>query len=161
RAEARLHAGDREGSRADAEAARKLGVAPVLLDLLTLHEAVLSGDRNANFRAMAALKDRLAGWPKELMAWVYLGLSLQRDEGQATFKELGERYPTYPYMAMSRAMVAERAHKTADALAIMQASLKDYPFHRQLQLGIAYYQVQLRQFEPALALIEQIRESSL
>ena len=151
RAMMRLALGDADGARADADAARRLEAAPIQLALLAVEEAVLAGDEPANFAAMARLKDQLAGWPKELMAWIYLGVALGKDEVMPSYQAMLARHATHPYLAMTSALIAERAGRIDEALAIALACRERHPYHAQAGLMVVVYQGATGAHEAALA----------
>jgi tetratricopeptide (TPR) repeat protein len=150
RAEIRLYDGDVAGSRADAEEARKIGVAPVLLDLMAVREAAAKGDDEASFKALTVLKDRLAGWPKQQMAWAYIGMLMHRDEVKPALRDLAQRFPTYPFMGMARASAALAEKHPDQALEIVRESTAKYPYNARMRVveGI----ICLRAGKPADAL---------
>ncbi len=161
RAERALVAGDAAASRVDADAARRLGVAPARLALLAVREAIVAGDHEANFRALTALKDELVGWPKEQMSWAYLGLALHHDEVMPTLRGMFERYPIYPMMAQARALAAHGVDRDAQAIAVLRESLVLHPFNGQLREAEAYYCARAGRHDEALAALDRIDESRL
>ncbi|MBA3847093.1 MAG: hypothetical protein H0X45_10655, partial [Planctomycetes bacterium] len=159
RAMMRLSLGDADGARADADAARRLEAAPIQLALLAVEESVLAGDEPANFAAMAQLKDQLAGWPKELMAWIYLGVALEKDEVMPSYQAMLARHPTHPYLAMTSALIAERAGRIDESLAIALACRERHPHHAQAGLMVVVYQGSSGAHEAALATARTIPEA--